>query len=144
MPVVVPGLSSEASSAPVESPIVGTDDVEIITARRDPLRDLPEWFEDFTENFVDAKSSFSGSDRAYLPEPHRPVPLHPSGSGEHNVVILLLKDPNCEICKRTKITLAPCWKRTSNHTRRAEKFGDLITADHKILSEEGESRSNHR
>ena len=27
---------------------------------------------------------------------------------------------------------------------RAENFGDLITADHKILSEESESRNNHR
>ena len=27
---------------------------------------------------------------------------------------------------------------------RAEKFGDLITADHKVLNEEGESRNNHR
>ena len=27
---------------------------------------------------------------------------------------------------------------------RAEHFGDLITADHQILSEEGESRTNHR
>ena len=28
--------------------------------------------------------------------------------------------------------------------RRAEHFGDLISADHKILSEESESRNNHR
>ena len=27
---------------------------------------------------------------------------------------------------------------------RADNFGDLITADHKILSEESESRNNHR
>ena len=27
---------------------------------------------------------------------------------------------------------------------RAEKLGDMITADHKILSEESESRNNHR
>ena len=27
---------------------------------------------------------------------------------------------------------------------RAEKFGDLITADHKVFNEEGESRNNHR
>ena len=27
---------------------------------------------------------------------------------------------------------------------RAEFFGDLITADHKVLSEESESRNNHR
>ena len=35
-------------------------------------------------------------------------------------------------------------KRTNTHISRAEKFGDLITADHKMLNEEGESRNNHR
>ena len=27
---------------------------------------------------------------------------------------------------------------------RAENFGDLITADHKVLNDGGESRNNHR
>ena len=45
----------------------------------------------------------------------------------------------------TKITRAPCRRRTGEASLpRAEKFGDLITADHKVLNEEGESRNNHR
>ena len=47
-------------------------------------------------------------------------------------------------CKRTNITSAICRKRIGNQVLRAEKFGDLITADHKVLSEGGESRNNHR
>ena len=35
------------------------------------------------------------------------------------------------------LVTAPC-------KRRAEKFGDLITADHKLLSEGCESRNKHR
>ena len=35
-------------------------------------------------------------------------------------------------------------KRTGEAVLRAEKFGDLITADHKVLNGEGESRNNHR
>ena len=35
-------------------------------------------------------------------------------------------------------------KRTNNHILCAEKCGDLITADPKILNEEGESRNNDR
>ena len=54
------------------------------------------------------------------------------------------KDKDFEICKRTKITRAPCMKRTGTAVPRAEKFGDLITADHKVLSEGCESRNNHR
>ena len=38
----------------------------------------------------------------------------------------------------------PCRKRTCTALPRAEKFGDLITADHKVLSEGCESRNNHR
>ena len=53
-------------------------------------------------------------------------------------------DRQCKVCKRTKITRAPCTRRTGNPVPRAEKFGDLITADHRVLSEECESRNNHR
>ena len=51
---------------------------------------------------------------------------------------------NCEICERTKITRAPCGRRNGEAVPRAEKFGDLITADHKVLSDNCESRNNHR
>ena len=54
------------------------------------------------------------------------------------------KDRNCEICQRTKITKAPCRRRIGRVVPRAENFGDLITADHKVLSEGCESRNNHR
>ena len=58
--------------------------------------------------------------------------------------ILTSKDPNCEICQRTKITRAPCRRRSGGAVPRAENFGDLITAYHKVLSENCESRNNHR
>ena len=54
------------------------------------------------------------------------------------------KNRNCEICKRTKITRAPCRKRTGEAVRRAEKICDLITADHKVLDEGGGPPNNHR
>ena len=54
------------------------------------------------------------------------------------------KDRNCEVRKRTKIKGAPCRKRTGEAILRAENFGALITADHKVLSEGCESRNNHR
>ena len=38
----------------------------------------------------------------------------------------------------------PCRRRTGESAPRAEKFGDLTTADHKVLSEGGEFRNNHR
>ena len=60
--------------------------------------------------------------------------------GKHNVHTHFPKDRNCEICKRTKITRAPCRRRKGEAVPRAENFGDLITADHKVLSDNCESR----
>ena len=40
--------------------------------------------------------------------------------------------------------MSSCSRRTGTLVPRAEHSGDVITADHKILSEESESRNNHR
>ena len=64
--------------------------------------------------------------------------------GKHNVHTHFPKDRNCEICKRNKIIRAPCRRRNGEAVPRAEIFSDLITADHKVLSDNCESRNNHR
>ena len=43
-----------------------------------------------------------------------------------------------------KGTRAVCRRNSQSHIRRATKFGETITADHKVFKEEGESRNNHR
>ena len=45
---------------------------------------------------------------------------------------------------RTKITRAPCTRRTGAVVPRAENSGDFVTADYKVLCEGCESRNNHR
>ena len=65
-------------------------------------------------------------------------------SGKHSMFTHFPKDRNCDICSRTKITRAPCRRRTGTVVPRVENAGDLITADHKVLSERCESRHNHR
>ena len=35
------------------------------------------------------------------------------GSGKHSVITHFPKDPNCEICLKTKTTRAPCRRRAS-------------------------------
>ena len=69
-----------------------------------------------------------------------PTPTRSVDLGKHSVHTHFPKDRNCEICKRNKITRALC----GGVVRRAEMFGDLMTAGHKILSEGCESRNNHR
>ena len=51
--------------------------------------------------------------------------------GKHSVYTHFFQDRNCEICKRTKITRAPCRRRKGEAVPRAANFGDLIAADHK-------------
>ena len=54
------------------------------------------------------------------------------------------KDPNCEMCMKTKLTRASCRRRAGTVVPRVEQCGDLITADQKIVNEESESRNNNR
>ena len=97
-----------------------------------------------SENLVDDRvcehrDSHASSFHELSLEPTRSVDL-----GKHSVYTHFRKDRNCEICQRTEITRAPCRRRVGRVVLRAENFGDLITADHKVLSEGWESRNNHR
>ena len=108
--------------------------------------EIPEWLQEFRENSVDDEVPERGDSHA---SSSHEVSLEPTTKrredlGKHNVHTHFPKDRNCEICKRTKITRAPCRRRNGEAVPRAEKFGDLITADHKILSDKCESRNNHR
>ena len=73
-----------------------------------------------------------------------PTPTRSVDLGNHSIYTRLPKDRNCEIYQRTKITRVPCRRRNGGAVACAENFGDLITADHKVLSEGCESRNNHR
>ena len=73
-----------------------------------------------------------------------PRPKVVPGPGEHSIYTHFPKDRNCDICLMTKITRASCRRRTGTVVPKAENFGDLITADHKVLSDNCESRNNHR
>ena len=78
-----------------------------------------------------------------------PTPTRSADLGKHSVETHIPKDRNSEICKR-KNYKGPVqktqWRSRTSCRKfwRAENFGDLITADHKVLSEGCESRNNHR
>ena len=115
--------------------------------RGNPLNsEIPEWLQEFREILVDDEipvhggSHASSSHEASL----EPIFKRREDLGKHNVFSHFPKDRNCEICIRTKITRAPCRRRNGESVLRAQKFGDLITADHKVLSDNCESRNNHR
>ena len=53
---------------------------------------------------------------------------------KHGSTVSFHTTPKTEICRR----------RNEGSIPRAEKFGDMRTADHKVLNEGSESRNNHR
>ena len=59
-------------------------------------------------------------------------------------ILISLKTEIARSVKGPKLQGAPCRRRNGEAVPRAEKFGDLITADHKVLSDNCESRNNHR
>ena len=108
------------------------------TERGDPLySEIPEWLQEFRENLVDDEipehrdSHASSSHEASL----EPTLKRREDLNKHSVCTHFPKDRNCEICQRTQITRAPCRRRNGGAVPRAENFGDLATADHKVLSD---------
>ena len=115
--------------------------------RRNPSdSEIPEWLQEFRENLVDDEIPLQGGSHA---SSSHEVSLEPTTKrredlGKHDVHTNFPKDRNCAICKRTKIVRAPCRRRNGEAVPRAANFGDLIKADHKVLSDNCESRNNHR
>ena len=115
-----------------------TNKKETTIERGDPLySEIPEWLQEFRENLVDDEIPVHGDFHASSSHKASSEPIFKRREdlGKHSVYIHLPKDRNCEICKRTKITRAPCRRRNGGAVPRAENFGDLITADHKVLSD---------
>ena len=102
--------------------------------------EIPEWLQEFRENLVDDEIPVHRDSHASSSYGSSLGPTRSADLGKHSVHTHFPKDRNCEIC----ITWAPCRRRVGRVVPRAENFGDLITADHKVLSEGCEFRNNHR
>ena len=96
--------------------------------------EIPEWLQEFRENLVDDEIPLQGGSHASSSHEAslEPTTKRREDLRKHSVYTHFTKDRNCEICKRTKITRAPCRRRNGEAVPRAAKFGDLITADHKV------------
>ena len=149
-PVPMSNLVDDGSGQPDEiqaNKIPKTNKKETTIERGNPSEsEILEWLQEFWEIWVDNEIPLHGGSHA---SSSHEVSLEPTTKrredlGKHSVYTHFPKDRNCEICKRTKITRAPCRRRNGEAVLRAANFGDLITADHKVLSDNCESRNNHR
>ena len=149
-PVPVSELVDDRTEEPVETQANQIPkSEEKTTIERTNLCDdpeIPEWLQEFRENLVDDEIPLQGGSHASSSHEAslEPTTKRREDLGKHNVHTHFPKDRNCEICKRTKITRAPCRRRNGEAVPRAVNFGDLITADHKVPSDNCESRNNHR
>ena len=136
-PVQVSDSVDDRSGQPDETPIERGNSLN---------SEILECVQEFRDNLVDDEIPVHGGSHA---SSSHEASLEPTFKrredlGKHSVNTHLSKDRNCEICKRTKITRAPCRRRKGEAVPRADNFGDLITADHKVLGDNCESRNNHR
>ena len=150
-PVPVSELVDDRSGKPEETQankIPKTNKKKTTIERGNPCDDseIPEWLQGFRENLVDdevpeRRGSHARSSHEVSLEP---TTKRREDLGKHNVYTHFPKDRNCKICQRTKIRRVPCRRRIGGAVPRAVNFGDLITADHKVLSDNCESRNNHQ
>ena len=97
----------------------------------DTSHELPDWVQEFRENLVDESTSTepwrkprarkSGSQDTSRSS--HELPMEPRATvepGSHSVYTHFPKDPNCDICLKTKITRASCRRRAGTVVPRAE------------------------
>ena len=75
--------------------------------------EIPEWLQEFREILVDDEIPVQGGSHASSSHEAslEPITKRREDLGKHSVYTRFPKDRNCEICKRTKITRAPCRRR---------------------------------
>ena len=106
---------------------------EIDRVRRSPLRDLPEWCEEFTENLPCEEASASNAAPARISrDPLHQEPFYKNWyPGSPAFFAHFPKAPKFRSTQKNQDHKGSCRKRTGNQVLKADKFGDLITRDHK-------------
>ena len=103
--------------------------------QRDISHEVPDWVQEFKENLVDESTSdelrrdpmqrSADTSSSSHESPMEPRAYVEPGSGKPSVSTHIPKDPNCDICLKTKITRASCRRRADTVVPRAEHFGYL-------------------
>ena len=104
---------------------------------------VPEWPQDFTEN-LEIAEVLAPADISHDSDLERPMKV---ASRKHRLYFYSLPKKTRiarSASEPRKITRVPCRRRAGNSVTRAEKFGDLTTADHNVLNDRSASRHNHR
>ena len=106
----------------------------------DPLANIRDWLTEFKENLVEElparAHSFRESDLELCVEVTWKL-------RKHSIYTHIRKDRKCDVCWGPTLQGIHVEDSLAKLPLRAGKFGELITADHKVLNEGCESRDNH-
>ena len=101
---------------------------------KDPLADLCDWLKDVKENLKETELHASAHSSPES-DPEHPAKVA-TKSRKHSILNSLPTRPKLRcLLQNQKNSSVLCRRRTGKALLRAEKFGDLITADHKVLNE---------
>ena len=117
--------------------------------KRSEKTELPERLRPVTEGMTRGSSSSNDVSPAEVATSTSSNTAHLQTNQEESTSYSLIspKDPNCAVCRRTKVTRLPCRRNPGDRADRiqiVEKFGDMITGHHKVLNAEQESRLHHK
>ena len=108
---------------------------DVVPASRKKFRHLPEWLKELAENLEDEgvlASRDTPANTSQGSDSERPAKVV---SRKRSLFTHFSQERNCEICKRTKITRAPCRKRAGDAVPRPENVGDFQQQITKFLNE---------
>ena len=122
----------------------GSAHTEDETDEDDPTQGIPDWQQSFTADPEDLETHVpANSSEREISDSEGDTSKVETQKRKHCIYTHFPKDRNCDMCLRTKIMRVPCSRRNEGSIPRAEKFGDLMTADHKVVNEGSASRNNH-
>ena len=146
-PVPVSELVDDRSGRPDETQankIPKTNKKETTIERCDPLcsddSEIPEWLQEFRENLVDDEIPLQRGSHA---SSSHEASLEPTTKRREDLVstMFILISLKTEIARSVNGPKLQGPRAEDAIVPRADKFGDLITADHKVLSDNCESRT---
>ena len=149
-PVPVSELVDDRTGEPVENQVNQiTESKERTSIERGNLCDDPEsleWLQEFRENLVDVEIPLQGGSHASFSHEDslEPTTMRREDLGKHSVHTHFPKDRNCQICKGRRLQGPPGEDAMVKPYFEPANLGDLLTAGHKVLSDNCESRNNHR
>ena len=160
VPIVVPGLATGSARAQVRVPHryrrtrlmtprqvqqPNASDDTSVPASGNRLRNVPEWKEEFTENLEDKEVPASWDTPASTSQDS--VSERPQKSGIEKSTVFILTSRKTEIAKSARdqrLQGLLAGSALAMQYLGQKTIVAVITADHEVLHERGESRNNHR